>query len=184
MTNSSVRQDRVAANGEQKGSLKGGQPVLPRRGFPVGEFEARLSRAQAFLRRDRLDALLVTSPQQVRYFTGFDSQFWESPTRPWYVVVPRDGMPIAVIPEIGASGMHATWLRDIRTWAAPNPQDDGVSLLASTLGRGRRHRRNCRRRARARAPPANARGRVQRGGSAGWCGICRRFLDHSKLPSR
>ena len=80
MTNSSVRQDRVAANGEQKGSLKGGQPVLPRRGFPVGEFEARLSRAQAFLRRDRLDALLVTSPQQVRYFTGFDSQFWESPT--------------------------------------------------------------------------------------------------------
>ena len=100
----------------------------------MGEFEAQLSRAQAFLRRDRLDALLVTSPQQVRYFTGFDSQFWESPTRPWYVVVPRDGMPIAVIPEIGASGMHATWLRDIRTWAAPNPQDDGVSLLASTLG--------------------------------------------------
>ncbi|HVD00045.1 MAG TPA: Xaa-Pro peptidase family protein, partial [Candidatus Dormibacteraeota bacterium] len=53
--------------------------------------------------------------------------------RPWYTVVPRDGLPIAVIPEIGEPGMRATWIRDIRTWPAPDPEDDGVSLLASTL---------------------------------------------------
>jgi len=29
--------------------------------------------------------------------------------------------------------MSTTWVRDIRTWPAPRPEDDGVSLLASAL---------------------------------------------------
>ncbi len=69
----------------------------------------------------------------MRYFTGFDSQFWESPTRPWFVVVPLSGAPVAVIPEIGAPEMALTWMKDIRTWPAPVPEDDGVSLLKATL---------------------------------------------------
>ncbi|GAA5163790.1 Xaa-Pro peptidase family protein [Pseudonocardia eucalypti] len=106
---------------------------VPPRGFPRAEFERRTDRAQRAMRRAGLDALLVTAPQQVRYFTGFDTQFWESPTRPWYVVLPASGEPVAVIPEIGAPGMRATWVTDVRTWPAPNPADDGVSLLAGTL---------------------------------------------------
>ncbi|HAW48012.1 MAG TPA: peptidase M24, partial [Roseovarius sp.] len=43
------------------------------------------------------------------------------------------GDPVAVIPAIGAPLMGRTWVRDIRTWAAPDPEDDGVSLLADTL---------------------------------------------------
>ncbi|MDX1434913.1 MAG: Xaa-Pro peptidase family protein, partial [Gammaproteobacteria bacterium] len=69
----------------------------------------------------------------VRYFSGFDTQFWESPTRPWFLVVPREGAPIAVVPEIGAAGMAATWVDDVRSWPAPRPEDDGVSLLAQAL---------------------------------------------------
>jgi Xaa-Pro aminopeptidase len=69
----------------------------------------------------------------VRYFTGFDSQFWASPTRPWFVVVPREGVPIAVIPEIGGPVMARTWVEDIRTWPAPVPEDDGVTLLSDAL---------------------------------------------------
>lgn len=107
--------------------------VAPPRGFPRSEFEARLERMQAFMRRDGLDALLLTTPQQVRYVTGFDSQFWESPTRPWYVVVPASGPPVAVVPDIGAPGMRRTWVDDVRSWAAPNPPDDGVTLLAEAL---------------------------------------------------
>jgi Xaa-Pro dipeptidase len=99
----------------------------PARGFPPEEFARRLERAQEYLRRDGLAGLLVTSPQQVRYFTGFDTQFWESPTRPWYTVVPENGLPIAVIPELGEPGMRATWVRDIRTWTSPNPEDERPS---------------------------------------------------------
>ena len=49
----------------------------------------------------------------MRYFTGFDSQFWESPTRPWYLVVPSEGKPVAIIPEIGEAGMRSTWIDDV-----------------------------------------------------------------------
>jgi Xaa-Pro dipeptidase len=85
------------------------------------------------MRKHGLDALLVSAPPNVRYFSGFDTQFWESPTRPWFIVVPLDGNPIAVIPEIGAPEMALTWISDIRTWPAPVPADDGLSLLRSTL---------------------------------------------------
>jgi Xaa-Pro dipeptidase len=81
----------------------------------------------------RLDAIWLTSEAEVRYFTGFRTLFWQSPTRPWHVVIPRDGAPIAVIPEIGATLMRETWVRDIRTWASPNPDDDGISLLTEAL---------------------------------------------------
>jgi len=47
--------------------------------------------------------------------------------------VPADGKPIAIIPEIGAALMRQTWIDDIRTWSAPNPQDDGQSLLRDLL---------------------------------------------------
>lgn len=106
---------------------------IPQRGFTAAEFEKRTTRAQKIMDRHGFDALLLTAPPNVRYFTGFDSQFWESPTRPWFVVVPREGAPIAVIPEIGAPEMALTWIKDIRTWAAPNPEDDGLSLLKSTI---------------------------------------------------
>ena len=106
---------------------------MPIRGFSTGEFEARHARAQSIMREEGFDALVVCSPHNVRYFSGFDSQFWESPTRPWFIVVPAVGAPIAVIPEIGAPEMARTWVKDIRTWPSPQPSDDGVSLLASVL---------------------------------------------------
>jgi Xaa-Pro dipeptidase len=106
----------------------------PRRGFDSAEFELRLNRAQKLLRTHELDGIVVTTPPNFRYFSGFDSQFWESPTRPWFLVVPAVGSPIAVIPEIGAPEMRRTWVTEIHSWPAPRPLDDGTSLLASILG--------------------------------------------------
>lgn len=105
----------------------------PPRGFEQSEFEQRMARAQARMHELEVDAVLLTTEAEVRYFTGFFSQFWESPTRPWFVVLPGDGKPIAVIPGIGEVGMRATWVDDIRTWSAPCPEDDGISLLADAL---------------------------------------------------
>ncbi len=105
----------------------------PPRGFPRAEFEARVSRAQRLMRGQNFQALLLTTEPEVRYFSGFLTQFWQSPTRPWFMILPRRGKPLAVIPEIGAETMARTWLDDIRTWPSPAPEDDGVSLLAATL---------------------------------------------------
>lgn len=103
------------------------------RGFPDEEFAARLGRAQAMMDARSLDALLVMTEADVRYFSGFLTQFWQSPTRPWFLILPREGKPIAVIPAIGAVAMGRTWVEDIRTWSAPAAADDGVSLLRDTL---------------------------------------------------
>ncbi|GAA6160906.1 aminopeptidase PapA [Ruegeria sp. HU-ET01832] len=103
------------------------------RGFDTAEFTARLQRAQKMMAQADLSALLLTTEPEIRYFTGYLTRFWESPTRPWFLVVPVSGKPIAVIPSIGAALMGQTWIDDIRTWSSPDLLDDGVSLLAETL---------------------------------------------------
>ncbi len=101
--------------------------------FPVVEFETRMISVQAAMAVAGLDAILLCTEAELRYFSGFRTQFWQSPTRPWFLVVPQSGAPIAVIPEIGAELMSRTWVTDIRTWVSPDPMDDGVSLLAGVL---------------------------------------------------
>ena len=103
------------------------------KGFPAQEFKMRVAKAQAHMDQQGLDAILLTTEPDVRYFTGYLTRFWESPCRPWFLVIPATGDPIAVIPSIGAILMARTWITDIRTWRAPDLDDDGVSLLADTL---------------------------------------------------
>ncbi len=101
--------------------------------FPTYEFETRLANAQTLMREQNLDAMFFCTEPEVRYFTGFRTLFWQSPTRPWYLIVPAIGDIIAIIPRIGAALMRTTWVRDIRTWDSPNPDDDGLSLLMDAL---------------------------------------------------
>jgi len=107
-----------------------GEPSLV---FPAPEFRQRVARLQREMARARQDALLLTTAADVFYVTGFLTRFWESPARPWFVVVPARGDPVAVIPSIGLDLMQRSWLGDIRCWDAPDPVDDGVSLLADAL---------------------------------------------------
>ena len=105
----------------------------PARGFSQDEFEQRTQRAQEMMLAHQLDVLLLTTEPEVRYFSGFFTQFWLSPTRPWFLLLPLSGKPIAVIPTIGVVGMQQTWIEDIRSWSSPCPEDDGVTLLLDTL---------------------------------------------------
>ena len=106
---------------------------VPSRGFSRDEFAARLAAVQSQMASQRMGALLLTTESDIFYFTGFLSQFWQSPTRPWFVVIPVAGSPIAVIPEIGVNAMKSEFMTDIRSWASPHATDDGVSLLAETV---------------------------------------------------
>ena len=107
--------------------------MIPERGFPQIEFEQRLEKAQRLMSEKDLDVMFFCTEAEVRYFTGFLTQFWQSPTRPWFLCLPRIGNPVAVIPEIGADCMERSWIEDIRTWSSPHPDDDGISLLQETL---------------------------------------------------
>ena len=103
------------------------------RGFATVEYEARVAHAQSAMAKADLAAMLLTTEPDIRYYTGFLTRFWESPTRPWFLIVPAQGKPVAVIPSIGAALMAGTWIDDIRTWRAPAPEDDGVTLLTDAL---------------------------------------------------
>ncbi len=105
----------------------------PQRGFPQSAFERRLAAVQKLMAAEALHAILLTTEPEVRYFSGFQTLFWQSPTRPWFLLLPRTGEPVAVIPEIGEALMRQTWVKDIRTWSAPAPADDGISLLTELL---------------------------------------------------
>ncbi|MEC9102193.1 MAG: aminopeptidase P family N-terminal domain-containing protein, partial [Pseudomonadota bacterium] len=101
--------------------------------FPAQEYRGRVARVQAAMAAAGAEALLLTMPEDIFYITGFLTRFWESPARPWFVIVPAKGDPVAVIPAIGVDLMSRTWITHIRSWPAPDPRDDGVSLLAETL---------------------------------------------------
>ena len=109
------------------------QRTAPPRGFGNDEYMRRLANAQQKMERQGLNAILLTTEADMYYFTGFLSQFWQSPTRPWFGVLPLSGKPIAVIPEIGVSAMSNGFMEDIRSWSSPHASDDGVSLLCDTL---------------------------------------------------
>lgn len=107
--------------------------TAPDRGFTNDEFASRLAKAQAAMARHDVAALLLTNEAEIRYFTGFMTQFWQSPTRPWFVILPATGKPVAVIPSIGAALMRHCYIDDLVCWPSPAADDDGISLLASRL---------------------------------------------------
>ncbi len=102
-------------------------------GFKLKEYENRLEKAQSLMHLNQIDILLITTEQFMRYFTGFSTQFWQSPTRPWYLIIPIKGLPKAVIPDIGLSAMQKTWIKEIYTWPSPRPKDEGISLISKLI---------------------------------------------------
>ena len=101
--------------------------------FLEAEFYQRTEKTQKLMYERGLDAILLCTEAEVRYYTGCRSLFWQSPTRPWFVIIPQSGKPIAIIPEIGRDLMERTWVDEIITWPSPRREDDGVSLLVKVL---------------------------------------------------
>ena len=103
------------------------------RGFPKEEFINRIAKLRQLMEKNHVDAIIITSPSNFRYFTGLDSYFWESPTRPWFVLIPLLNDPIAIVPSIGLSSLEKTWIDNIVTWDSPNPEDEGISTVLNAI---------------------------------------------------
>ena len=103
------------------------------RGFSIHDYKMRVDRALELMKKNNLEMLLITSPQNFRYFTGLDSYFWESPTRPWFLLLSINHEPIAVVPSIGKTALQNTWIKNIQTWQSPNPSDEGITTLQEAI---------------------------------------------------
>jgi len=108
--------------------------IPPYLSFPKEEFTGRIERTRRLMRAAAMDSLFVTSEHNFRYYTGYILQSPVQQARPRFFVLPLEGEPVAVVPRTNLIGMrHTSWVDDIRTWVAPNPEDDGVSLVAEAL---------------------------------------------------
>ena len=103
------------------------------RGFNTSEYEERVKKALSLMEKNKIDMLLITSQHNFRYFTGLDSNFWESPSRPWFLLLSLNKDPIAIVPSIGEIALSKTWIKKIQTWKSPNLNDEGVSALKNSI---------------------------------------------------
>ena len=101
--------------------------------FPKEEYLKRLDNIHKKLENENIDAIVITSPANFRYFSGLDSNFWESPTRPWFLIISKNGKIKALVPSIGLSAIEGTFIKDIEVWQSPNPKDEGTSLLKKII---------------------------------------------------
>ena len=101
----------------------------------VDEHRQRIAATQTRMDEVGLDALFITSEDNYRYLTGFDAPVWQNLTRPRYCVLPINGDPILILPSGNEIIAWRTtpWIKDVRSWVAPNPEDDGVSLCIDAL---------------------------------------------------
>ena len=103
--------------------------------FERADFEARWHQLQAGMREARLDAILVSNLSNLRYLTGHAPIIGVAPTRPWYGILPADGAPVVVVPELGRHDMEREGVfGTIRSWPSPRPNgDEGVAETVAAL---------------------------------------------------
>ncbi len=99
--------------------------------FPTEEFLSRVERARARMEAKQIDALLLSSKENVIYFSGIRTIGWNSKHRPMGIVIPRDrDRPvISVLPEsLYDVSFYSSWIDELRPWggwrrkdAAPDP---------------------------------------------------------------
>ena len=103
--------------------------------FPGGEYRDRVERAQHLMRARGIDALLLSSRPNFDYFTGMEmSQPWAVPTRPQFVIVPREREPALILPEaIAVAAELDTWIGEVHSYTRLDRTD--VELVAEVLAR-------------------------------------------------
>ncbi len=98
--------------------------MIARRGFPVSEYQARVSAAQAMMSETDISALLLTSPEDVFYFTGILPQ---GAPEAISLVIPKGHSPKAAFPKSCQPLMSQSWITDI------HPNCNGAETLAEIL---------------------------------------------------
>jgi len=96
--------------------------------FPMHEYERRLNELLERMEQRGLDAMVVTTPENICYLTGFESQGHFAFQA---LVVPIEGEPIMVPRRLEDSGVQA------RTWVAMsypyNENEDPIDKLREVL---------------------------------------------------
>lgn len=111
---------RAADTVHRSSGRAGSQP------FPRAEFAGRLARVQAAMTASGLDVLLVHTPENLTYLTGYEtSGYFEYQV----LAVPAEGEPELLIRNVEQGNVDEyTWLPEAHIWL------DGTDFVAATAG--------------------------------------------------
>lgn len=83
--------------------------------FPMDEFRTRLANVRSEMERRELDVMMITSPQNIFYLTGFETTGYASFQT---LIVPIDREPFMIVRMLENTGVTAfTWIEISRTYS-------------------------------------------------------------------
>ena len=106
--------------------------------FPKDEFEQRWRRAREEMELAELDALMLSQPENVYYFSGnITTSYYQEPI---LFVLCRDKEPIMLAPLREKGNIEtSTWIDNIEVWGTEDPEKalevDKVEVIGKTLKR-------------------------------------------------
>jgi Xaa-Pro aminopeptidase len=113
--------------------------------FSLEEYMGRLRRAQKLIAEQGIDFLLLSQAENMIYLTGYRTILYQSKFRPFLSVIPREGTPVLILPNLEKGDGKTSFLEDIRTWgstpgvAGPDPLSvvrDVISEKGLSKGKG------------------------------------------------
>lgn len=102
--------------------------------FPLDEYELRVTRARALMEEERMDALLLTQMENVRYVAGYLSLLWISKFRPLLALLPRDPAiaPALILPGQEHGNAKSSWIEEVAFY---HDQEDPIGTVVNVLHR-------------------------------------------------
>ena len=102
--------------------------------FEAAEYDNRLSRLRSEMAGAGLDAVLINTDTNHRYFTGHWTHRWMHKFTSLFAILPLEHEPVLVVPplETGMCELDC-WVEDIRTYLPPIRVQAGVELLTETI---------------------------------------------------
>jgi Xaa-Pro dipeptidase len=106
--------------------------------FPESEYEARYQKIQVEMADLGMDAILLTTEPNIRYFTGFKTSIFKLKLRPLFAILRADSRlkPILVLPEfLEAAALATSWVDDVRITSEcyGKPNQDAIEVVTGVL---------------------------------------------------
>jgi len=100
--------------------------------FPLTEYRRRYDRVQDAMQGAGLDALLLTTRENVEWLCGFTTVSWRVVEKRFWLLVPAGREPVIFVDGVHVvNAEKTTWVDDVREWGAGGR--DNPTLLAGVF---------------------------------------------------
>lgn len=101
--------------------------------FSPTEYQRRLSELRHQMAQNNMDAILLTTDANHRYFTGHVTHRWTHKYTAIFALLPQQGEPVLIVTPMEACMCEAdSWIKTIRTFAATHIQQ-GIHVITDTV---------------------------------------------------